>query len=62
MADAVIEGNAKAKEIKAEEAAESERVKKEREEEKSAKPKSGKRICRSKNLNKLFFKIKKGNL
>jgi small subunit ribosomal protein S2 len=34
MADAVIEGSAKAKEIKAEEAAESERVKKEKEKEK----------------------------
>ncbi len=33
MADAVLEGNAKAKEIKAEEAAEAERIRKEREEE-----------------------------
>jgi small subunit ribosomal protein S2 len=39
IADAVIEGSVKAKELKAEEAAESERIKKEREEEKS--PPSG---------------------
>ena len=37
MADSIIEGNSKAKEIKAEEAAEGERVKKEREVENSEK-------------------------
>jgi small subunit ribosomal protein S2 len=41
LADAVIEGAAKAKEIKAEEAAERERIKKEREEDKKQETKGG---------------------
>jgi small subunit ribosomal protein S2 len=40
MADSIIEGNSKAKEMKAEEAAEGERVKKERETENTDKPAS----------------------
>jgi small subunit ribosomal protein S2 len=47
IADAVIEGNAKAKEMKAEEAAETERIKKEREEEKSQSQKAGKESAES---------------
>jgi small subunit ribosomal protein S2 len=48
IADAVIEGNAKAKELKAEEAAETERIKKEREEEKSHSQKTGKEAAEAK--------------
>lgn len=48
IADAVIEGNAKAKELKAEEAAETERIKKEREEEKSQSQKAGKESAEEK--------------
>jgi hypothetical protein len=42
MADAIIEGNARAKEIKAEESAEGERIKKEREAENNETPASTK--------------------
>ncbi|MBL1215628.1 MAG: 30S ribosomal protein S2 [Ignavibacteriae bacterium] len=42
MADSIIEGNAKAKELKAEEAAEKEKIKKQREEESASNKKEGK--------------------